>query len=223
MLLLPVQLIIYAHYGLPVMIVSDNGSVFTMVEFQDFCSKNGIKHVKRAPYHPACNGLAERALQTFKEPMKRADPQESLSIRVSRFLFKYRLTPHSTTELSPAELLLGCCPHSHFDFMLPNLASKVRSKEYSQKVQHDKKSKPQIFSIGSNVLVHNFSTGPEWLLGMIFNTRGPVSYIVKLSDGHHIKHHVDHLRNINIAVTDQATDSEVADDYIPIHPPTTIT
>ena len=108
-------------------------------------------------------------------------------------MFKYRLTPHSTTGVSPAELLLGRCPHSHFDFMLPNLASKVRSKEYSQKMQHDKKSKPQIFSIGSNVLVCNFSTGPEWLLG------------------------------ISIAITDQATDSEVADDYIPIHPPTTVT
>jgi len=57
---------------------------------------------------------------------------------------------------------------------------------------------------------------------MIVNTRGPVSYIVKLSDGCHIKHHVDHLRNTEITVTDQATDSEVADDYIPIYPPTTV-
>ena len=47
---------------------------------------------------------------------------------------------------------------------------------------------------------------------MIVNTRGPVSYIVKLSDGHHIKCHVDWLPDIT--VTDQATDSEVADDCI---------
>ena len=126
---------LFATHGLPEMVVSDNGSVFTSIEFQEFCSKNGIKHVKSAPYHPASNGLAERAVQTFKEAMKRADPQEVLSTRVSRFLFKYRLTPHSTTGISPAELLLGRRPRSHFDFMVPNLATKVRHKQFSQKTQ----------------------------------------------------------------------------------------
>jgi len=55
---------------------------------------------------------------------------------------------------------------------------------------------------------------------MIVNTRGPVSYIVKLSDGWHIKCHVHDLRNTDITVSDQAIDLEVADDYISIHPPT---
>ena len=147
--------------------MSDNGSVFTSAEFQDFCLKNGIEHVKSASYYPASNGLAERAVQTFKEAMKRADPQETLSTRVSRFLFKYHLTPHSTTGTSPAELLLGCRPCSHFDFMLPNLANKVRSKQLSQKEEHDSKSKPRTFNTGDNVLVRNFSTGPEWLFGTL--------------------------------------------------------
>ena len=151
-------------------------------------------------------------MQTFKEAMKRADPRESLSTRVSRFLFKYRRTPHSTTGISPAELLLGCRPHSHFDFMLPNLASKIRSKQLAQKVQHDKKSKPRTLKIGSNVLVHNFSTGPEWLFGTIVNTKGPLSYIVKLSDGRYFKRHIDHLRKTDI--TDHyATVPDVNDDY----------
>ena len=159
---------LFATHGLPEMVVSDNESVFTSIEFQKFCSKNGIKHVKSASYHPASNGLAGRAVQVFKEAMKQADPQEVLSTCVSRFLFKYHLTPHSTTGKSPAELLLGCRPCSHFDFMVPNLATKVRHKQFSQKTQHDKKSKPRI---GSNVLVHNFSTGPEWLLGTVVNSR----------------------------------------------------
>ena len=56
---------IFATHGLPEMLVSDNGSVFTSTEFSEFVKHNGIRHVKSAPYHAASNGLAERAVQTF--------------------------------------------------------------------------------------------------------------------------------------------------------------
>ena len=105
--------------------------------------------------------------------------------------------------------------------MVPNLATKVRHKQFSQKTQHDKKSKPRTFTIGSNVFVRNISTGPEWLLGTVVNSRGPVSYIVKLSDGHHIKRHVDHLRKTEVTATDhdEVSVPEPLDDCIPIQPP----
>ena len=53
---------IFATHDLPEMLVSDNGSVFTSAEFTDFTKQNGIQHMKSAPYHPASNGLAERAV-----------------------------------------------------------------------------------------------------------------------------------------------------------------
>ena len=34
---------------------------------EELMKRNGIKHVKVAPYHPASNGLAERAVRVFKE------------------------------------------------------------------------------------------------------------------------------------------------------------
>ena len=63
---------IFATHGLPEMLVSDNGSVFTSTEFSEFVKHNGIRHVKSAPYHAASNGLAERAVQTFKAFMKKS-------------------------------------------------------------------------------------------------------------------------------------------------------
>ena len=57
---------IFATYGLPEMLVTDNASYFTSQKFQDFAKINRICHVTSAPYHPASNGLAERSVQTVR-------------------------------------------------------------------------------------------------------------------------------------------------------------
>nr|XP_039248881.1 uncharacterized protein K02A2.6-like [Styela clava] len=61
---------LFARYGLPEYLVSDNGPQFSSHEFANFLKANGIKHKKSAPYHPASNGAAERFVQTFKRAMR---------------------------------------------------------------------------------------------------------------------------------------------------------
>ena len=56
----------FASLGLLEMLVTDNGPSFASSEFTDFVKANGIQHVKTVPYHTASNGLAERAVRTFK-------------------------------------------------------------------------------------------------------------------------------------------------------------
>ena len=107
----------FAIHGIPTTLVSDNGSNFCREEFQNFMRKNGVHHRKTAPYHPASNGLAERAVQTFKDGMKKMSEEGSLETRISRFLFKYRITPHATTGLTPAEMLMGRKPRSPLDLL----------------------------------------------------------------------------------------------------------
>ena len=87
--------IIFATHGIPEKLVSDNGSGFTSQKYLLFMERNGIKHILTSPYHLSSNGLAERAVQTFKNGIRKleGDVQE----RISRFLFRYRVTPHSTT------------------------------------------------------------------------------------------------------------------------------
>ena len=43
---------LFARYGIPEILVSDNGPQFTSVEFKEFLIRMGVKHLKSAPYHP---------------------------------------------------------------------------------------------------------------------------------------------------------------------------
>ena len=100
--------------------MTDNGSVFTSEKFSTFTKQNGIHHVKSANYHPASNGLVEWAVQTFKEFMKKMK-DDSIDANVSGFLFQNWITPHSTTGVPSAEMLISCHSHSHLDLIVPDM------------------------------------------------------------------------------------------------------
>ena len=126
----------FATHGLPAPLVSDNGSNFTSSEFQEFMKRNGIRHIKVTPYHPASNGFAERAVRIFKEGFEKME-EGSVQTKLSRFLLSYRTTPRSTTGVPPAELLMKRKLHTQLNRMLPSVADRVRSKQSQQKATHD--------------------------------------------------------------------------------------
>ena len=111
---------IFASHGLPEILVSDNGTAFTSSEFGIFLRQNGIRHITSAHYHPATNGLAEGAIQILKNSLKKSEPGE-IDKHLARLLFHYRTTPHATTGISPAELLMGRPLRTHLDLSDPIL------------------------------------------------------------------------------------------------------
>ena len=190
----------FAYHGLPVLLVTDNGSNFTSQEFETFLKSHGVRHVRTAPYHPASNGLVERAVQTFKTAMKKSGGKgESMETRLSNFLFQYRITPHSSKGVSPAELRMGRRLRSHLSQLHPELEGRIKNSQRRQKRDHDKSVKQRTFTVGDNVLVLNFGSGPKWLLGTVTQMRGPVSVQVQLTGGPSVHRHLDHVRNYNAA------------------------
>lgn len=184
----------FASFGLPDVIVSDNATTFTSEEFAEFCKKNGVRHIRTPPYHPASNGLVERAVQTFKEGMKRLR-EGSLSTRLSRFLFKYRIIPHSSTGVSPAELMYGRKLRTQLDYLHPDLSRQVQQSQDRQKQGHDVHSRLREFSVGDNVYARNYGQGPLWLPGKVIDVSGSVSYLILLEDGRRAHRHVDQLKS----------------------------
>ena len=81
---------LFARYGLPKQLVTDNGLQFISSEVHEFMKSNGIKHIRSAPYHPSLNGGAEWFIQTFKRAME-ADQhlQVPLQQRLSQVLITY--------------------------------------------------------------------------------------------------------------------------------------
>ena len=186
---------VFASFGLPEQLVSDNGPQFVSRDFTEFLTANGVKHIRVAPYHPASNGAIERFVQTFKQSMK-AGEHDGLTLqhRVQNFLMTYRSTPHATTGQSPASLFLGRPIRTRFDLMRPVLGEKVRGEQAHQKKYHDAHTRFRQFSVGSRVMVRDGRDKSTWRPGTIRERRGPVSYLVQLDSGEVQRKHVDHLR-----------------------------
>ena len=183
---------VFSTHGLPQILVSDNGAAFSSSEFQTFVARNGFKHVRSAPYHPATNGLAERAVQTVKDALKKTSGD--IDTRLSRFLFQYRLTPHSSTGQSPAKLLLGHVPRSHLDFLFPDVADNVKQNQQRQKQNHDQRATERFFVVRDKVCALNHRGTPTWLPGTVSAVSGSRSLTIKFSDGHESRYHADHVR-----------------------------
>ena len=164
---------------------------------------NGIRHVQTAPYHPSSNGLAERAVQVFKQGIHKQSTG-SIHDKIARVLFQYRITLHSTTGMSPAEMLLGRRPHCRLDLLKTNIEQKVTEKQQQQKSLHDCRCCECAFSEGEKVFVRNKPRGKKWISGSIV---GPVSFKVVLENGKIIRCHQDQLRKCfideNIRVKEQ--------------------
>lgn len=106
----------------------------------------------------------------------------------------YRLTPQTTTGMTPAEMLLGRQPRSKLDLLKTNTASRVEAKQQRQKAEHDGSSRNRSFSVGSKVYAKNFGQGQRWLSGEVKEVTGPVSFLIQLEDGRLIRRHQDHIR-----------------------------
>ena len=97
--------------------------------------------------HQRMDDLPERAVQSFTEATKRMQPAP-LQLYLTRWLANYRLTPHSTTNRSPAEMLLRRRTKSRFDLIRPKTGARVEEKQLKQQMQHDQHAKDRRIDLG---------------------------------------------------------------------------
>ena len=54
---------VFARFGLPSTLVSDNGPQFASEEMKTFLGQLGIEHIKSSPPYPRSNGMVERSTE----------------------------------------------------------------------------------------------------------------------------------------------------------------
>lgn len=196
---------LFAAYGIPVTLVSDNGTNFTSLEFKTFLQTVGVKfHKLTAPYHPSTNGQAERYVQTVKDKLKTmATTRGSLQPNVNEFLRQYRKAPHSATGQSPAQLFLGRSLRTRLDLLRPeNLYTKMAEK-------HQATFNPTFREFYSTQPVFFLSGNPrmdKWIPGSITQRLGDLHYEIDYQ-GRSFKRHIDQIRR-RFTRMDQSTNQK---------------
>ena len=108
---------VFARWGIPETLRSDNGPQFSSQDFRQFAITFGFSHTTSSPHFPRSNGAAERCVQTVKAMLKKAISKQELYAS----LLAYRSTPLPWCGVSPAELLLGRCLRT----IIPQAASQL--------------------------------------------------------------------------------------------------
>lgn len=157
---------LFAQHGLPRTIVSDNGPPIHSEVFEECLKGNGIQHKFCAPFHPATNGAAERAVQVRKQGLRK-QTEGSLQTKLSRVLMAYRSTPHTSTGFAPSELLFKRRVRTGLHLLHPEKLSEVQA-------QKEPKRK---FEEGDGVLVRDYQTAMRsWIPGTILRCLGRAHY-----------------------------------------------
>lgn len=196
---------IFAYFGLPSIIVSDNGPPFNSKEFITFCENNGIDCLKSPPYHPQSNGWAECGVRTIKQSLRKMileNKGAQIELLLARFLMKYRNTPTTTTGKSPSEFIFRYRPKTILDILTSK--TPIREHPYSQQVTSTKQhSQPMKSSLKykENELVlyrHEFKNELKWLKAKIISILSECRYRILLTTKNSMRNcHGDQLRPYN--------------------------
>ena len=93
---------VFIQQGLPVKMISDRGSNFTLVEFTSFCSSLDINLTHTSAHHHTGHGQAERMVQTTKHLIKKS---RSVDLNYKIATMKYNASPVNSKMDAPCKVL----------------------------------------------------------------------------------------------------------------------
>nr|GEX06135.1 reverse transcriptase domain-containing protein [Tanacetum cinerariifolium] len=151
---------LFARFGTPRAIISDNGTYFCNDQFAKVMTKYGVTHRLATAYHPQTSGQVEVSNRGLKHILERTvgENRASWSDKLDDALWAFR---------TPFKKPIGCTPYKlttgdHRKLQLNEL-NELRDQAYENsliykertKKLHDSKIKNRIFNVGDQVLLFN--------------------------------------------------------------------
>ena len=157
---------VFALFGLPSVLVSDNGPQFVSEQMTTFLQRLGIRHIRSSPRYPRSNGMVERLHRLVKERMVALKPHLPFRRRLNQVLFDVRHSRHRMLGTSPNEALFSRPLRSRVPTMIPprivNPSIQLRAKATMAR-DHDArrgvKALPHL-QAGKRVILHDGYNDP---------------------------------------------------------------
>ena len=222
---------VFTVVGPPRRLHSDQGRNFESHILSELCKAFGVEKSHTTPYHPMGDGLVERMnrsllglLRTMTE--RQSDWEDHLQL----LLFVYRTSQHSTTKLSPFEVLFGGNP-PYLHLPPPSTSASPDPGDYSNQLQRklmelwemvevnmtesaekQKRNYPgqnlAIPTVGESVLLDDPARGkldPHWTgPWKVISVKGPLTLELQMGSAKRIVH-VNRVRPILTGDVDRSS------------------
>ncbi|XP_045027188.1 uncharacterized protein LOC123470696 [Daphnia magna] len=185
---------IFSDFGVPEVLVSDNGPQFGSADFRAFACHLAISHVTSSPFYPESNGQAERSIQTVKAAFVKS-MEDGRTLQDT--LRAIRSTPIGNGLPSPSVLLQsrnlrGSLPFlsealRHQNVSSGAIAAALKRRQmtaaFHQKAARS--SRYSILTLGQPVRVR---VGKKWVRGNVkLVCQQPDSYVITTLDGRELR------------------------------------
>ena len=194
----------FARYGIPDVVVSDNGPQFAAQEFQRFSKTRQFQLNTTSPHYPKRNGKAENAVKAAKHLLKKAKKDKAGEYLA--LLAYSRNTPTQGLDTSPTQRLMS----RRTKTMLLTTANLLRPQitdDLHQKLLFNKERQAKYYNRGARTLARltpggtvrmyhgsNKTTDQELLRASVRSQVGTRSYEVVTEDGKTVRRYRVHLR-----------------------------
>ena len=197
---------LFSMFGVPEILHSDQGRNFESTILRQTLEAFGVSKSRTTAYHPQCDGMVERMNRSLLQLLRAyVETQEDWERFLPLVLYAYRTAVHSSTGVSPFELMFGRQPQhtniatpvafdsgsyqAHLQAKLSEFRDLVESNMTQaanrQKVTYDHHSTSRTFKEGDTVWLSIPTAGkldPRWEGRWIIKSiKSPINF--EITDG----------------------------------------